>query len=882
MKRMFACWLVLTCIGFSAAAETGRLSRTVGFQRLTIAGGEQLPIGVSLVPIDGRHDGIDLGEILTADLPDGTVARWWDTSQQAWGEQVYDSPTGTWLGDHTYRHGEGVMLDLGGEDEVACDLVLAGQVASRFDGWTVRDGLNLIAYPYPVSCQADDSGLNQIARFGDALWRWTCRGRRPSWRRARFTPAGWRPNTALRGGAGYFLSKKNGDPVDGQPVRAVIVAARASAGDSMWPATDCIARRMYLTLRYLGFSRAQIRYLSHEPHRDIDGNGILDDIDAETLHANVEETITSWASGATRLFVFLADHGTPGYFRLGPGETLSATELAGWLNTHQTETESEVAVVMDACYSGSFLPPLAWNGPGERVVITSCAADEVAYFIGGGAMGFSGAFTMGLLLGLDLEESFLLGKDSMALYQNAKLDDNGDGVHEPETDGPRAAAIHVDTGFGGFADLPCVTRVSDNQRTAGGTGVTLWADEIASKRRIDRAWCVLSDVDTRPDPLNPLDDAVVLELYRNRRTGRYETTYDGFDAEKTYRTAIYVRDVFGRVSLPQERYVTRSSPVEKAIVVAGGEADDANRAGIDRAAALLYHALRNRFFNNESIVYLNVDPNKDLDGDGVTDVDAPPTLAALAEAVSAAGGTADDLTVYLVGETEGSAFRLSAAESLDATVLDGWLDTFQESGSDVCLVMDFSGAGAWLPLVIPPNGRDRISISSAQAGKAALMNDNGLESFTRHFSAALLDSTSIMSAFSEARTAIQRLSGRKRVIPMLDDTGDGVGNQTGVDGYLASARQIGTTFIAECARPRITALNMGEEQSFDMTWAAIPGRQYRVLATDDLAHGNWAVAAGPWTTASGQNTMQWSDTAAAAAAEKYYRIELLPGACHHP
>ena len=45
-----------------------------------------------------------------------------------------------------------------------------------------------------------------------------------------------------------------------------------------------------------------------------------------------------------------------------------------------------------------------------------------------------------------------------------------------------------------------------------------------------------------------------------------------------------------------------------------------------------------------------------------------------------------------------------------------------------------------------------------------------------------------------------------------------------------------------------------------IVWPVVAGRKYQVLTAAHLVTGNWTLAAGPWTAAVGQMSMQWTDT----------------------
>jgi hypothetical protein len=65
-----------------------------------------------------------------------------------------------------------------------------------------------------------------------------------------------------------------------------------------------------------------------------------------------------------------------------------------------------------------------------------------------------------------------------------------------------------------------------------------------------------------------------------------------------------------------------------------------------------------------------------------------------------------------------------------------------------------------------------------------------------------------------------------------------------------------------------------QTNGFTLSWSVVPGRRYRVMATDLLSSGLWPLTNGPWDAASGQTIMQWTDAFDGARTNRFYRIEL--------
>ena len=87
------------------------------------------------------------------------------------------------------------------------------------------------------------------------------------------------------------------------------------------------ANYAYRALTYQGFTKSTIYYLSSDTDLDLDGNGKLDDVDADATNSNLEYAIKTWALDAEDLFIYMVDHGGNGTFRMSGTELLYATNL---------------------------------------------------------------------------------------------------------------------------------------------------------------------------------------------------------------------------------------------------------------------------------------------------------------------------------------------------------------------------------------------------------------------------------------------------------------------------------------------------------------------------------------------------------------------------
>ena len=595
-------------------------------------------------------------------------------------------------------------------------------------------------------------------------------------------------------------------PVSGSGTeKAIIIAGRnvENPFDPVWQATDYLADLAYNTLRYKGYSKTDILYLNPVVEQDVDGNGVVtDDIYGASTFSNAQYAFTVWATNAEELLVYMVDHGSDvdgGYMRLNPSEVLSASNVSLWLNQLQNTSDMDVAVFLEFCYAGTFLEPLAYTGAAERIVITAASDDEPTFFISRGLVSFSEAFYNALLQGFDVGTAFTLAGQAMSDYQHAWLDDNKDGVYDKELDGIVAAALKPGVSAVVGRDIPQIATVKGMQVLDGDISAELWADGVSAPNAIERVWCVVVPPDHNPDSDNPIVDLPEVDL--SYVDGRYEGVSEGFTEAGTYKLIYYVSDTLGGVSYPRYGYVNQGGVDEKVILVAGGATNSTVWPTINAMAENANTTLKARQINATNIYYLNADMTQ-------TDVDAIPSANVLINAVTNWANDAKKLTVYLIGESTNIAgvgvtnlyYILNDGEYLGVADLDVWLDTCSDSNRSEIVVMDFAGSGSWVTNLIPPLGRERVTLAAAGEDDICVWEEAGAWiSFSRIFLSYIYRGCSIGEAFSEARDYTFNLAHAAQD-PEMDDNDNGCVNEKS-EGFRADGWYIGSAFVTGAEAP---------------------------------------------------------------------------------
>ncbi|MFH2120776.1 MAG: 6-bladed beta-propeller [Pseudomonadota bacterium] len=564
--------------------------------------------------------------------------------------------------------------------------------------------------------------------------------------------------------------------------KAIIVSGGGPfPGNNLWDATQMSANFAYRTLTYQGFTKENIHYLTSS-NIDLDDNGVMDDVAGDATTANLQNAITTWASGAEDVIVYLVDHGGMDSFRINGNETLSAAQLASWLNTLQESITGKVILVYDACNSGSFVNDLVPPSDKSRIVMTSTSPGESAYFVTQGSVSFSNYFWTHIFNGVNIKDAFSLTKDAIAYttpYQHPLLDADGNGTANEAEDLTLVQSAYIGNGTVIYGSAPLIGTVSPDQTINDTSSALLYADNVTDADGIARVWAVIRPPDyNQGGSDNPVQSLPSIDLMPVGND-RYEATYSAFNIPGTYQIAIYARDRIGNTSIPSITTVSVTNPLRrKAIIAAGGSQSDSLWPAIERGAKLSYDALRFQGYADDDLYLLSP-----ASITGVTKLSVLATRDNLIYAITDwASGNTQDVALYLIGRGDSGIFRINNEESVSATELRSWLDTLQGIiPGVVTVVYDGPLSGSFLPLLKPPSGKQRILLSSTGGAQPVYFLSNGNISFSRFFWGNVLNGASLWDAYINARRAVGFLCAGQT--PLLDDNADGISTKS--DGSIA-------------------------------------------------------------------------------------------------
>ncbi len=275
----------------------------------------------------------------------------------------------------------------------------------------------------------------------------------------------------------------------------------------------------------------------------------------------------------------------------------------------------------------------------------------------------------------------------------------------------------------------------------------------------------------------------------------------------------------------------------KAIIVAGGGPFPGNQLWdtTELCANFAYRALTYQGYDKSMIYYLSSDIALDLDSNGkADDVNAIVTKANLQIALTQWAAGADSVVVYLIDHGGVGTFRLSEAETLDATDFAAMLSDAQHVVTGrVVVVVDACHSGSLIEALAKTSDANRVVVASTPSDQPAYFLGLGSVSFSSFFWSEIFNGESIGSAFSVAKDSLHLTVPRQ--VPMLDADGDGQANGSGDvtvaesmflgGANLASTKpvigDIATEVINGTSTATLTATLVTPSDDIETVWAVI-------------------------------------------------------------
>jgi len=232
-------------------------------------------------------------------------------------------------------------------------------------------------------------------------------------------------------------------------------------------------------------------------------------------------------------------------------------------------------LVIEACYSGSFMPVLAApNAPNRRAIITSAKSDEEAQFVG--KQGFIRFLTKYLNSGSDFKGAYkqartdqerLIGKlenrtvttgsatEIPKKTQSPQLDDNSDGSYDPIQDGQWLKQVRIGDDLRTADFRLIIDNLTPSTPINASQAFPLKAKVVSAKDEVKLVWAVI-----RPPRINQVFDTngtPILAypheyLSLTKEKDIWQTTWNKNLYNGNYEITFYAKDKQGNIASSEE------------------------------------------------------------------------------------------------------------------------------------------------------------------------------------------------------------------------------------------------------------------------------------------------------------------------------------------
>jgi len=249
------------------------------------------------------------------------------------------------------------------------------------------------------------------------------------------------------------------------------------------------------------------------------------------------------------LYVFFTNHGGTDRFQLSKGGYLYVDEFKSIIDDYQNETGSELALVIDTCYSGALLQKLIYP---NRVIISS-TGEGLAYFDRTNKQSFSRFFAKGLLQGRSFWEAFEYASQKQGQYVKS-LSIGQDQIpqwYDGSDDGQWLRDIFINGSFAAGDITLTVEAQTVSTSLSVGQSLPLTAKVTLAQGSVKRVWAVIKPpkvslvLDSNGTPILAFPH---LNLFRTEGEEIWATAWDDAVYNGVYEVTFYAEDDQGNIS----------------------------------------------------------------------------------------------------------------------------------------------------------------------------------------------------------------------------------------------------------------------------------------------------------------------------------------------
>ncbi|ETR70913.1 MAG: hypothetical protein OMM_02890 [Candidatus Magnetoglobus multicellularis str. Araruama] len=281
---------------------------------------------------------------------------------------------------------------------------------------------------------------------------------------------------------------------------------------------------------------------------------------------------------------------------------LEAEKLDEWLDTYQMNN-GMLTVVLDACHSGSFLPPLNAQGGQKRIVISSAKAEENARLYNDGILSFSNHFFRYIFNSENVYSAFdkaaaIIKK--MPYSQTPQLDDNengslakitfiGNDLVQSISKGPEILSISEPQTISLTTSATIKTIIRSNKIISSVIASIYPPETIFSEDSIKIPSFELIKVSDQPDDSN---------------AAIYTGNYNSFNVQGVYHLSIYATDKDSFTSMPKTTSVVVKNAISNRAIILGSFYDN-EWPVTEKNISLAYNTLLSQLYSDKNIDLLS-------------------------------------------------------------------------------------------------------------------------------------------------------------------------------------------------------------------------------------------------------------------------------------
>jgi hypothetical protein len=381
----------------------------------------------------------------------------------------------------------------------------------------------------------------------------------------------WRFNASWKGNSQIMHCESNELPIlVGIPGKVLILGAGMKNDQNRyWETTKNLTTLIYEYFKDSGFTDDLIYLMINSQMIDINHDEIPDPVVDNNEPAKddfldvLNSEFTNDLNQETPLFIYMIGHGTEGaQFQVFDYENfLAAKDFSDALDTLQGNKKCSVIIILESCFSGTFMSALA-NPDYSRVVLTS-AGNEEYRTDETGLISFSFFLFESLADGDHLLDAYDNACDSLHKYEHPTplFDDNGDGIHD-DKDGKLSSTIYLPEQSWGLD--PCIDHMDLTYVLNNETATQVFVNVKKGQSAIQKVWTQIIPPGIKRSGHESIT-LKELEYTYNAGLDHYSATLDKLYHNGIYTLSTYAMDNHYNISVPYVSYINVSNNIQRDI-----------------------------------------------------------------------------------------------------------------------------------------------------------------------------------------------------------------------------------------------------------------------------------------------------------------------------